>query len=129
MVKHIFWLGLLVPLAACGSPTATRSPVARTGSVATPGRAPASAMAQLRTMTPAWRNATLSQAIDDAGLTCSKVTKSAYQQAYRGMAMWVATCPESGRWALFIDGRGYAQVRQCADVGQAGLPACAGSSG
>ena len=84
-----------------------------------------SPMAQLRTMSPAWRKATLSQAIDDAGLTCSRVTKAAYQQDYKGMAMWVANCPENGRWALFIDRHGYAQVRECATAPQVGLPACA----
>jgi hypothetical protein len=71
----------------------------------------------------------LLQAIDDAGFSCSKVTNADYQQSYKGIAMWVATCPASGRWALFVDGHGYAQVRHCSTAAKADLPACAQSSG
>jgi hypothetical protein len=126
-VRPTVWLALLALLSACGGPPERRSTTAHAASIGSP--VPSSAIAQLRTMSPEWRDATLSQAIDDAGQTCSKVTNVGYQQTYKGLAMWVATCPESGRWALFIDGHGYAQVRQCAAAAQAGLPPCARSSG
>lgn len=80
--------------------------------------------AELRKLPPAAANATMFRAISDSGESCSGVTKSGYQQDYKGMAMWVAHCRSGRNWAVFVSHNGYIQARACATAGEAGFPAC-----
>lgn len=66
----------------------------------------------------------LMRAIRDSGKRCQRVDASVYQQAYRGLAMWVATCSDGRNWAIFIAPTADIQVRDCAQNAEIGLPAC-----
>jgi hypothetical protein len=80
--------------------------------------------AELRKLPAAAANATMFRAISDSGESCTGVTKSAYQQDYKGMAMWVAHCRSGTNWAVFVSHNGYIQARACATAAEAGFPAC-----
>ena len=81
-------------------------------------------IAELRKLPPAAANATMFRAISDSGEACTGVTKSAYQQDYKGMAMWVAHCRAGDDWAVFVSHNGYIQARACPTATQSGFPAC-----
>jgi hypothetical protein len=70
------------------------------------------------------RNLALMRAVRDSGINCRRVDRGAYQEPYRGMAMWVARCEDGRDWAVFIAPSGDIQVRSCAEAGQLGLPEC-----
>ena len=78
----------------------------------------------LRKLSPAATNAALFRSISDSGEACTGVTKSAYQQDFKAMGMWVAHCREGQDWAVFVSQKGYVQPRACATATQAGFPAC-----
>lgn len=78
----------------------------------------------LRKLSPAAANAALFRSISDSGESCTGVTKSAYQQDFKAMGMWVAHCREGQDWAVFVSQKGYVQPRACATAAQAGFPAC-----
>ena len=78
----------------------------------------------LRKLAPAAANAALFRSITDSGESCTGVTKSAYQQDYKSMGMWVAHCREGSDWAVFVSQKGYVQPRACPTAAQAGFPAC-----
>lgn len=78
----------------------------------------------LRKLAPAAANAALFRSITDSGESCTGVTKSAYQQDYKGMGMWVVHCREGSDWAVFVSQKGYVQPRACPTAAQTGFPAC-----
>jgi hypothetical protein len=78
---------------------------------------------QLLTARPVDRMLALRRAIQDDEGSCNKVTGSAYQQQYKGMAMWVAFC-SSGPWAVYVAPSGDIQARPCKDSATLGLPEC-----
>jgi len=66
----------------------------------------------------------LMRAIRDNGKRCRRVEAAAYQQDYRQLAMWVALCDDGRHWAIYIGPNGDAQVRECTEARQLGLPQC-----
>ena len=66
----------------------------------------------------------LKHAIHDAGFTCQRVTGGGFVGEYENLDMWTATCNDERQWAVFAGPDGSAQVRDCKDVAQSGLPAC-----
>ena len=79
---------------------------------------------QLKTLDEVNRGLALRRAIKDSGKECKRVERSAYQQDYKNMSMWVARCSDSGAWSLFIAPNGDVQVRACENAAQLGLPEC-----
>jgi hypothetical protein len=70
------------------------------------------------------RGLALRRAIQDSRQRCKKIEQSGYQQDYKNMSMWVASCSDSGEWALFIAPNGDVQVRSCKDVKTLRLAEC-----
>ena len=70
------------------------------------------------------RRLALMRAIRDTGNRCRRVVAGAYQQQYRGMAMWVARCEDEKQWAVYVAPNGDIQSRDCAQLQQLGLPQC-----
>ena len=66
----------------------------------------------------------LKHAIYDAGFTCRRVTDGGFVAQYQNLDMWTATCDNGRQWAIFAGPDGSAQVRDCKDVAESGLPAC-----
>ena len=79
---------------------------------------------QLKALNEINRGLALRRAIKDSGQQCKRVDRSAYQQDYKNMSMWVARCSDSGAWSLFIAPNGDVQVRSCDDAAQLDLPEC-----
>lgn len=71
------------------------------------------------------RNRVFEKAIRESGGRCGGVVKSSYQREYQRLGMWTARCRGGGGdWALFVQPDGRAQIRNCADAEELGLPAC-----
>jgi hypothetical protein len=83
---------------------------------------------QLKALSEPSRNLGLYRAIRDNGRRCKRVDRGAYQEQYRSMAMWTATCSDSGDWALYIAPNGDVQVSPCKDAAALGLPRCRGAT-
>lgn len=66
----------------------------------------------------------LKRAIRDAGYRCQRVTRAGYVDEYENLDMWMANCDEQRDWAVFVGPDGSAQVRDCRDVEEMGLPEC-----
>ena len=70
----------------------------------------------------------LKRALYATGAECRFVTKSGYVGEYENTSYWTATCQDKFKrdrhWALFVGPDESVQVRLCADVVKAGLPAC-----
>ena len=66
----------------------------------------------------------LKRAIYDSGYKCSRIAKSGYSGLYKNLEMWMASCADGRDWAIFIGPDGSAQVRDCKDVAEVGLPQC-----
>jgi hypothetical protein len=64
------------------------------------------------------------RAIRDSGYRCQRVTQSGYVGRYENLDMWTATCDDGRQWAVFVGADGSAQVRDCKDVEEFGLPRC-----
>ena len=79
---------------------------------------------QLKALDEINRGLALRRAIKDSGHACKRVERSAYQQDYRNMSMWVARCSDSGGWSLFIAPNGDVQVRACENAAELELPEC-----
>jgi hypothetical protein len=109
-------LGVLLLLAGCGDETPAQN--VTTLKVANPGSD------RLAAMAPLYRNLGLWRAIRDVPERCKKVDAGAFQQDYRGMAMWTAHCTDTGQWMVFIAPNGDVQVRACTDAAALNLPAC-----
>jgi hypothetical protein len=71
----------------------------------------------------------LKRAIYDAGYTCKRITVAGFVGEYKNLDMWMAHCVydrgEPRDWAVFAGPDGSAQVRDCRDVVETGLPECA----
>ncbi len=67
----------------------------------------------------------LKRAILASGFRCQRVETAGFVAKHENLDMWTATCSEGREWAIFAGPDGSAQVRDCADVQQAGLPQCA----
>lgn len=104
-------------IAGCGR----RQPVAAVAPDRAQAAAPASGRV-LRTLNEAQRSATLFRAIHDADQRCDRVDRSAFQQTFKGMNMWVAHRTASGNWAVFVNAQGYAQVSLCPATPTSGCP-------
>jgi hypothetical protein len=83
---------------------------------------------QLKALSEPSRNLGLYRAIRDNGRRCKRVDRGAYQEQYKSMAMWTATCSDSGDWALYIAPNGDVQVSPCKDAAELGLPQCRGAT-
>src|SRR3954451_12264111 len=69
----------------------------------------------------------LKRAIYDAGYTCKRVTDAGYIGEYQNLDMWEARCPDGKQardCAVFTGPDGSAQVRDCKDIPETGLPTC-----
>jgi hypothetical protein len=70
----------------------------------------------------------LKRAIYDAGYVCKRVTDGGFVGTYKNLDMWMARCADGKAtrdWAVFTGPDGSAQVRDCKDVPESGLPECA----
>jgi len=85
---------------------------------------PKDALATLKQLPPAARNAALYRAIVDAHFPCRHVDSSRLRQQVRGGSLFVASCPDSGDWAVVVSASGAAQVTGCPAAAASGLPAC-----
>ena len=70
----------------------------------------------------------LKRAIRDAGYRCQRVTGSGFVGEYKNLDMWTASCENEREWAVFVGPDGSAQVRDCKDVAEFGLPQCTTAS-
>lgn len=70
------------------------------------------------------RDIALRRAITGQGLRCQTVTGSGFVGRWENLDQWAATCNDDRQWAIFIGADDTAQVRDCEDVVEAGLPAC-----
>lgn len=70
----------------------------------------------------------LKRAIYDAGYSCKRITDAGFVGTWKNLDEWTAHCVyENGAsrdWAIFAGPDGSAQVRDCKDVVDSGLPAC-----
>ena len=70
----------------------------------------------------------LKRAIFDAGYTCKRITDAGFVGTWKNLDEWMAHCEydkgASRDWAIFAGPDGSAQVRDCKDVVDTGLPAC-----
>lgn len=69
------------------------------------------------------RDLAIRRAIQDDGGQCPRISGTAYQEDYKGMAMWTARCSNRD-FAVYISGGGGVQARPCDDARALGLPAC-----
>ena len=109
----------LLALSGCDAPPS--APRARAAKAERPDPA---YRARLLALNPQQRNHLMFQAIAGNNGACPEVKRSAYQQSYQDMTMWVAECAISGDWAVFINNNGFAQTRSCGEEKQLGLPEC-----
>ena len=112
-VSSIITLGAALAVAACDSSQPKQPIVVRS-----------EAQDQLHKLSDDLRHIALKRAILDSGMSCQRVTTSAYAQEFRNLSMWTARCDDGTDWAIFVGPDGSAQVRRCQDVGELGLPAC-----
>lgn len=70
------------------------------------------------------RSIALKRAIFDSGYRCKRITRSGFVGNYENLEMWTANCADGRDWAIFVGPDGSAQVRDCKDVAEVGLPAC-----
>ena len=78
---------------------------------------------QLQSLSAPARNLGFRNAIKDSRAKCARVDRSFRQQAYKGSAMWVARCTDTGDFAIFVSAGGFAQIVACDNLGE-GAPAC-----
>ena len=78
-------------------------------------------------LSPGRQRLAMRRAILDSRFRCISVDNAGYQEEYRNMRMWVATCgQEQKNFAVYIAANGDVQVRDCADAGTLSLPRCEG---
>lgn len=79
----------------------------------------------LLALRPGQQRLAMMRAIRDSGNRCQRVDNAGYQEEYRNMRLWVATCGEEDKsFAVYIAANGDVQVRDCADAGALSLPRC-----
>lgn len=79
---------------------------------------------RLLALAPPARNLGLRNAIIDSGVRCERVDRSAFQQHYKGTAMWLAHCVNKGEFAVFVGPAGYGEVVRCDILRGTGAPPC-----
>ena len=79
---------------------------------------------RLRGLSPDQQKAAMRQAITNNGIRCGRVEQAAFQQPFRNLMMWTATCNPGGRFAVFVGADQSVQVRSCADLASLKLPQC-----
>lgn len=102
-------------LAACGETSTTED---------APVDVRSEAQNALFDLSPVNRDIAMRRAITGAGYRCERVVRSGYVTDYENLMMWTATCDDDRQWAVFIGADDTAQVRDCTDVEEQGLPAC-----
>ena len=70
------------------------------------------------------RSLALRRAVQDAGESCRKIDRSAFQGDHQALKMWNASCSGGRDYALFIAPNGDVQVRKCSDAAALKLPEC-----
>lgn len=86
---------------------------------------PTKAQTQLHQASDLNRAIGLKRAIYDSGYRCKRISSSGFSGTYKNLEMWTARCADGRDWAVFVGPDGSAQVRDCKDVAQIGLPKCA----
>ncbi len=123
MIRHALVLLGLAALAGCGGDRVVES---------ANGAEPDIRIANpfhddLMELTPGRQRLAMRRAIRDSRYRCLRVDNAGYQEEYRNMKMWVATCPEERKtFAIYLAPGGEVQVRDCADAGTLSLPRCNG---
>lgn len=79
---------------------------------------------QLLKLNEADRAIALKRAILASGFQCQRVESAGFVQKHENLDMWTASCSDGRNWAIYAGPDGSAQVRDCVDVVEAGLPAC-----
>lgn len=79
---------------------------------------------ELRALSHSARNLAFRNAIRDSGARCERVERSVFQETYKGASMWVASCRDTGDFAIFVSQSGFAQVARCEDLAGTPTPAC-----
>jgi hypothetical protein len=79
---------------------------------------------RLHQLTAPNRDIAMRRAVRDSGYRCQRVTNSGYVGRYENLDMWTAACDDGRQWAVFVGADGSAQVRDCTDVEEFGLPRC-----
>ncbi|WP_265569358.1 hypothetical protein [Sphingomicrobium nitratireducens] len=102
-------------LCACGDTSTTND---------TPIEVRSEAQDKLSELSAMNRDIAMRRAITGAGFRCQRVTRSGYVTDYENLMMWTASCDDGRDWAVFIGADDTAQIRECKDVVEAGLPAC-----
>ena len=120
----IFAMMMVLALAGCGKESNPTAAPAATSNQTAAAAGNDHYIDDLRKLSPGATNAALFRSISDSGESCTGVIKSAYQQDFKAMGMWVAHCREGQDWAVFVSQKGYVQPRACATAAQAGFPAC-----
>lgn len=78
----------------------------------------------LMTLSELNRSLALRRAVQDAGESCKKIERSAFQGDFKQLKMWTASCGAPRDYALFIAPNGDVQVRRCQHMAELKLPAC-----
>ncbi len=114
--RPLFAAAMFVAAAACDQspPTQPRQPIV----------VRSEAQDQLHQLDDLNRAIALKRAIHASGFTCKRVTGSGYVREYENLSMWMAKCDDGTDWSIFVGPDGSAQVRNCADLTELGLPAC-----
>lgn len=77
-------------------------------------------------LSPGRQRLAMRRAIQDSRYRCISVDNAGYQEEYRNMRMWVASCGQERKsFAVYIAANGDVQVRDCNDAGTLSLPRCA----
>jgi hypothetical protein len=79
---------------------------------------------QLHKLNALNRAIALRRAIYDSGFRCRRVDESGFVQEYKNLSMWTARCNDGKQWSIFVGADGTAQVRDCEEHKQLGLPQC-----
>ena len=79
---------------------------------------------QLHKLNPLNRAIALRRAIYDSGFRCRRVDESGFVQEYKNLSMWTARCNDGKQWSIVVGADGSAQVRNCLEHKELGLPEC-----
>ncbi|MEO8175708.1 MAG: hypothetical protein ABI626_03520 [Sphingomicrobium sp.] len=114
--KLIFTAAAMAIVAACGQsqPTQPKQPIV----------VRSDAQDALHKLDDMNRAIALKRALYDSGYRCQRVERSGFVTTYKNLDMWTAHCADGVDWAIFTGPDGSAQVRDCKDVAQFGMPAC-----
>lgn len=123
MIRRAFLLFGLAALAGCGGDRVVESANGAEPNI----RIANKHHDELLTLTPGNQRLAMMRAIRSSGYRCQRVDNAGYQEEYRNMKMWVATCGEERKdLAVYLAANGDVQVRDCADAGTLSLPRCEG---